>query len=128
MEQVLNPNAKTKHAVSSKDDMVSVFTWNFKSYLTEMLVNPMLFGDVDKLVVNRDGNKWLRYDPDPNDGGEILGSQWMQRTYDWFESNVDGFQWNTHQIHPIIIYGDKIGTNSRQRYSSKPWMFCHTGL
>ena len=52
----------------------------------------------------------------------------MQRTYDWFKANVEGFEWDTHRVHPIIIYGDKIGTNSRQRYSSEPWMFCHGGL
>ena len=52
----------------------------------------------------------------------------MNKTYDYFENNVPNFSWETHQIHPIIIYGDKTGTDSRQRFSSEPWMFCHGGI
>ena len=104
-----------------------VFSWDFQSQLVELLTNPNVFGNVNKLVVNKD-NPWSRYVPDPNDGGEILSSLWMNRTYDYFERNILNFSWDTHQIHPIIIYDDKTGTDSRQKYSSEPWMFCHAGI
>ena len=62
-----NPPVETKIRIAPvvgddtatlSDDFVSVFTWNFKNYLKEMLVDPGLFGDVNKLVLNKEGNRW----------------------------------------------------------------------
>ena len=74
---------------------VNVFSWDFKSQLVEMLTNPDVFGDVNKLVVNKN-DPWSRYLPNANDGGELLSSSWMNKTYDYFENNVSNFSWETH--------------------------------
>ena len=90
-------------------------------------MDPYIFGDINKLVVNPN-DPWTRYIPNKNDGGEILSSSWMQNTYDKLETTIPNFSWETHRIHTIIIYGDKTGTDSRQRYAAEPWMFCHAGI
>ena len=107
-------------------ESTTVFNWSFEKQFRELILSPHIFGDLSKLVVNPE-DPWTRYTRDPDDGGEILSSRWMQETYDKYKQMED-FSWETDQIHPIIFYGDKIGTDARQCYHSEPWMFCHAGI
>ena len=71
-------------------ERVSVFTFSFQRDFEEMINSKHYFGNLDNLVVNSD-DKWGRYIPNANDGGEILSADWMQRTYDKIQEEYPGF-------------------------------------
>ena len=130
--ELVKDKRNTKKDINKKisslgSERVAVFTFSFQRDFEEMINSKHYFGNLENLVVNSD-DKWGRYIPNESDGGEILSADWMQRTYDKLEEEYPGFSWETDQIHPIIFYGDKIGTDARQRFSSEPWMWCHGGL
>jgi hypothetical protein len=91
----------------------------FKDSLRDLLLST--FDYVENLCVNKsDQDRFKPFEPIKNkDYGEIMAKDWSRES----REDIEGFDPENDLFLPIMMYGNKTGTNINQRYPLEPWMF-----
>jgi hypothetical protein len=97
-----------------------VVHFSFLEMLHDLLLSTKFQG-IDNLCANRDeSSRFGKFTPtSAEDCSEIMARNWADNM---FESLKD-FNLDNDLFLPLVLYGDKTGTNINQRYPLKPWMF-----
>lgn len=94
-------------------DGVSLSRFPFKEMLQDLIISQK-----ENFHVYNDSN-----DSIPGCGSELWNTRWMKDTYDLMVTDPD-----SEILIPIILYMDKTGTDSYQRYSLEPVLFSIANL
>jgi len=97
-----------------------VVHFSFLEMLQDLLLSSK-FNDVDNLCVNREeSERFGQFRPTTlEDISEIMSKGWAIETFE----SLEDFNPLTDFFLPLILYGDKTGTDVNQRYPLEPWMF-----
>ena len=98
----------------------SVVHFSFSDMLRDLLSSSM-FESINNLCANQNQeDRFSKFVPsDPADQTELMAKGWACETY----MSLEDFDPETDFFLPIMLYGDKTGTDVNQRYPLEPWMF-----
>lgn len=116
----LGKKVSTPKAKVSMVDGRPVVYFPFLDSLRDLL-SSTTFNNVDNLCVNREEeNRFKPFQPVAReDYGEVMANDWARDSLD----QIDDFDSESDLFVPLMIYGDKTGTDVNQRYPLEPWMF-----
>jgi Plavaka transposase len=92
----------------------------FLDSLRDLLLSTT-FDDVDNLCVNKEEqDRFKPFQPVTNDDyGELMVKDWARESLE----GIEDFDAEKDLFLPVMMYGDKTGTDVNQRYPLEPWMF-----
>jgi hypothetical protein len=92
----------------------------FLDSLRDLLLSTT-FDDVKNLCVNREERDCFKpFQPVTNeDYGEVMVKAWARESLE----GIEDFDAEKDLFLPVMMYGDKTGTDVNQRYPLEPWMF-----
>jgi hypothetical protein len=85
------------------------------------LLSSTKFQGIDNLCANRDeSSRFGKFTPtSAEDCSEIMARNWANDTFE----SLENFNLDNDLFLPLVLYGDKTGTDVNQRYPLEPWMF-----
>jgi len=109
------PKPKTSTVCGRK-----VIYYSFIDSLRHLIRSPV-FANPNNLCINHDANSPLQpFKPKTiDDVGEIMAKTWASDT----QEGINDFDDENDLLLPIMLYGDKTGTDVNQRYPLEPWVF-----
>jgi len=110
---------ESQRQIIRSSDLVEVITYDFKEQLEDILSDPILFGDLNNLVVNKDDNdtedKWRPYRNQDGLLYEVLDGNWYQN----YGKNTVTDPTKEFCV-PIGLYIDGSQTDKYSRFTFQP--------
>jgi hypothetical protein len=96
-----------------------VVRFSFLEMLHDLLSSTK-FQDIDNLCANRDkSSRFGKFTPtSAEDCSEIMARDWANDTFE----SLEDFDPDNDFFLPLVLFGDKTGTNINQWYPLEPWM------
>jgi hypothetical protein len=126
LQEAYRKNSELPQEISSAyRNRVLLVKWNIKGLVEHLLSNHRLFSNLDNLVVNKD-DPWLPFtSPDLDDvcsGGWYRDTVAQVKLKNGLGDDMMDENGMLVLINPLLIYGDKTGGDSFQRFSMEPWV------
>jgi Plavaka transposase len=103
--------------------MVNFISFNARRMIIDLLGNTAIFGNPKNLVVNK-SNPFLPYKNTSRVADELLDGSWYRDSIERLKQyDRDPLKEAAEFVVPIVMYVDKTGTSTNQRYPLEPFMF-----